>query len=204
MKYIVLLGWMLTAFTLVHAQEEEEVYQEEEEEVEVIPASDKEIGVDLNFSASNFGGTAGLGLKLGFVKQERYIFGPSIRFQQSWSKGIGINGATTGVNSSFSVYGAGGFIHARLANYFFVGAEVEVLSTPFQNGYITGQRVWAPVGLIGGGFSRAFSANFRLNAGIMYDVINNVNSPFRQGYFMKRSNGTYIPVMYRIAFFFPF
>ena len=202
MKYILLIGWMMCAFTLTFAQEEEEY--EDEEDVEVIHGSDKEIGVDLNFSASNFGGTGGLGLKLGFVKQERFIFGPSIRYQYSWSKGIGVNGAITGLNTSFSVYGAGGFVHARLANYFFVGAEVELLSTPFQNGFIAVKRVWAPVGLIGGGFSRAFSENFRLNAGIMYDVINNVNSPFRQGYFMKRSNGTYIPVMYRIAFFFPF
>jgi len=202
MKHVLLIGWMLCACTLVRAQEEDEV--EEEDDVEVIHSSDKEIGVDLNFSASNFGGTGGIGLKLGFVKEERFIFGPSIRYQHSWSKGIGVNGSTTGVNTSFSVYGAGGFIHARLANYFFVGAEAEVLSTPFQNGYIAPNRVWAPVLLIGGGFSRAFSSNFRLNAGIMYDVINNANSPFRQGYFMKRSNGTYIPVMYRIAFFFPF
>ena len=201
MKYVVLIGWMMCAFTFTFAQEEEEY--EDEEDVEVIHGSDKEIGVDLNFSASNFGGTGGLGLKLGFVKQERFIFGPSIRYQYSWSKGA-VNGALTGINTSFSVYGVGGFVHARLANYFFVGAEVELLSTPFQNGFIAPKRVWAPVGLIGGGFSRAFSENFRLNAGIMYDVINSVNSPFRQGYFMKRSNGTYIPVMYRIAFFFPF
>jgi len=203
MKYVVLIGWMMCAFTFTFAQEEEQEF-EEEEDVEVIHSSDKEIGVDLNFSASNFGGTGGLGLKLGFVKQERFIFGPSIRYQHSWSKGVGVNGASTGINTSFSVYGGGGFVHARLANYFFVGAEVELLSTPFQNGYIGVKRVWAPVALVGGGFSRAFSENFRLNAGIMLDVINNVNSPFRQGYFMKRSNGTYIPVMYRIAFFFPF
>ncbi|ASS49043.1 MAG: hypothetical protein A3D31_05070 [Candidatus Fluviicola riflensis] len=184
------------------SQDEEEEYVEEEETEEEIPASSRELGADLNFSASNFGGTGGLGLKLGFIIKEQFIGGPSIRFQQSWSNGLGLNGAQ-GVKSSFAVYGAGGFIHARLLNYFFVGAEVELLSTPFQNGYLMAQRIWVPTALVGGGFSRAFSPNFRLNAGIMYDVINHVNSPFRQGYFMKRANGTYIPVMYRIAFFFP-
>ncbi|MDH4474017.1 MAG: hypothetical protein QE487_15525 [Fluviicola sp.] len=186
----------------VLAQDEEEVIAEEEETEEEMPIHQREIGFDLNFSASNFGGTAGLGLKLGFNIHDQFIAGPSIRFQQSWSNGVGINGGT-GVKSSFSIYGGGAFIHARLLNYFFVGAEVELLSTPFQNGFLMAQRVWVPTALVGGGFSRAFTPNFRLNAGVMYDVINNVNSPFRQGYFMKRANGTYIPVMYRIAFFFP-
>lgn len=197
--YTVLL--VLLSFPVL-AQDEEEVIAEEEETEEEMPVHEREIGFDLNFSASNFGGTAGLGLKLGFNIQEKFIAGPSIRFQQSWSTGVAINGGT-GVNSSFSIYGGGGFIHARLFNYFFVGAEVELLSTPFQNGFLMAQRVWVPTALVGGGFSRAFTPNFRLNAGVMYDVIDNVNSPFRQGYFMKRANGTYIPVMYRIAFFFP-
>lgn len=186
----------------VFSQDEEEVYVEEEETEEEIPVSQREIGADLNFSASNFGGTGGLGLKLGFIVKEQFIAGPSIRFQQSWSTGLGLNGANS-VNTSFSIYGGGGFVHARFYNYFFAGAEIELLSTPFQNGFLTAQRIWVPTALVGGGFSRAFSPNFRLNAGIMYDVINSVNSPFRQGYFMKRANGTYIPVMYRIAFFFP-
>jgi hypothetical protein len=36
-----------------------------------------------------------------------------------------------------------------------------------------------------------------------YDIINNQNSPFRLSYFMKKANGTLIPVIYRIGFFFP-
>lgn len=183
------------------AQEEPEEFDETDDQEEVVPASNRELGFDVNFSASNYGGTAGLGVKLGFVQQEKFIVGPSIRFQQSWSTGLGLNGSTN-VNTSFSIYGGGAFVHARLYNYFFVGAEAEVLSTPFQNGYLMAQRKWVPVVLIGGGFSRAFTPNFRLNAGVMYDVINHADSPFRQGYFMKRSNGTYLPVMYRIAFFF--
>lgn len=185
-----------------YTQEDLEETEEVEDIEDVAPASNREIGFDVNFSASNFGGTAGLGLKLGFIQQEKFIVGPSIRFQQTWSNGLGVNGSNN-VNTSFSIYGGGAFAHARLYNYFFVGAEVEVLSTPFQSGYLMAQRKWVPVALLGGGFSRAFSPNFRLNAGVMYDVINHLDSPFRQGYFMKRSNGTYLPVMYRIAFFFP-
>lgn len=207
MKWFLLLALFVGSVCTTYAQEEIEESEEtmeieNPEEEDIVPASDREVGFDVNFSASNFGGTAGLGVKLGFIQQEKFIFGPSIRFQQTWSNGLGING-NPGVNASFSVYGAGGFVHLRLYNYFFVGAEAELLSTPFQNGFLTTQRKWVPVGLIGGGFSRAFSPNFRLNAGVMFDAINHVDSPFRQGYFMKRSNGTYLPVMYRIAFFFP-
>jgi hypothetical protein len=198
MKYFpaLLTILFLSASASLSAQEEELRSDYEEEEEEPAYVSKNEIGFDLNFSASNFGGTGGLGLKLGFIQQERFIFGPSIRYQHAWSS---FNGIKTG----FSIYGGGGFVHWRLANYFFLGTEIEVLSSPLQYGYITSNRSWVPVALVGGGFSRAFSANFRLNAGIMYDVIDNQNSPLRQGYFMKKTNGVLIPVIYRIAFFFP-
>jgi hypothetical protein len=195
MKYWLFLLLTLTALTL-QAQEDEELqpaYEEEEEPVAVV--STRELGIDLNFSASTFGGTGGLGVKLGFLQGEKFIVGPSIRYQQSWSD---ING----VKAGFAVYGGGGFAHVRLANYFFLGTEIELLSSPLQYSVITTNRKWIPVALAGGGFSRAFTENFRLNAGIMYDLVNHVDSPLRNGYFMKKENGIPIPVIYRIAFFF--
>lgn len=200
MKTFILALLLASASFSAHAQvrepEEEETTVEDPADEELAYVSTKELGLDLNFSASNFGGTGGLGLKLGFIQQKKFIFGPSIRYQHAWSN---FNGVKTG----FSVYGGGGFLHVRLANYFFVGTEIEFLSSPLKGGYITTQRSWVPVALIGGGFSRAFGPNFRLNAGIMYDIINSPNSPLRQGYFMHKTNGVLIPVVYRIAFFFP-
>jgi len=189
-----LLALLLFSSTPLLAQDEETYSETYEEEETRKPTN--EIGIDLNFSASNFGGTGGLGVKFGIPKGDKLILGPSIRYQQAWSN---YNGVKTG----FSIYGGGGFVHVRLANYFFVGMEIEVLSSPLQNGYVTVNRKWIPVALIGGGFSRAFGPNFRLNAGIMYDVVDNPNSPLRQGYFMHKQNGVLIPVIYRIAFFFP-
>lgn len=195
MKYRLCILLTLIAVSL-HAQEDvENVYEEGEEETAKY-VSTHELGADLNFSASSFGGTGGLGLKLGFVQREKIILGPSIRYQQSWSN---INGVKTG----FAVYGGGGFAHVRLVNYFFLGTEIELLSSPLQYTIITQTRKWIPVALVGGGFSRAFTQNFRLNAGIMYDLVNHVDSPLRNGYFMKKENGIPIPVIYRIAFFFP-
>lgn len=195
MKHWIFLLMALVTVSL-HAQEDENLSYDEEEEDDTEYVSKHELGVDLNFSASNFGGTGGVGVKLGFLQGEKFIVGPSIRYQHSWWDNYG-------VKSGFAVYGGGGFAHVRLAGYFFAGAEFEFLSSPLQFTVVTNTRKWIPVALLGGGFSRAFGPNFRLNAGIMYDVINHDDSPLRGGYFMKKENGIPIPVIYRIAFFFP-
>lgn len=158
--------------------------------------STKEIGFDVNFGASNLAGTVGLGLKLGFLKGEKYIFGPSLRYQYSWQN-------FNGIRTNYSIYGGGVFGHVRLYNYFFLGTEIEFLSSPIQNGFYSPIRKFVPVVLIGGGFSKSFGPNFRLNAGIMYDLINDVNSPLRAGYFVRNNLGILQPIIYRIAFFIP-
>lgn len=182
------------------SQEDTELYLHEEEETskkEFTPHN--EIGADVHFSASTVGGTGGLGLKFAIVRNKYVAFGPSARYNYSFYKNAGLTG-------SYSVYGGGAFVHGRFFNYLFAGVEFELLSNPFSNtnGIIAPKRVWVPTALVGFGFSHAFGEeeNFRLNAGIMYDVINNFNSPFRPGYFMKKENGTLIPLIYRIAFFF--
>jgi len=177
-------------------EDEEEITTYEEEEESEQPVSNQELGFDLNFSASNFGGSGGLGLKYGIVKQEKFVFGPSLRYQHSWS-------SFNGYKSGFSVYGGGAFVHVRAYEYLFAGLEFELLSSPIQNGYLTGVRSWVPIVLIGGGFSHSFGQKVRLNAGIMIDAINHINSPLRQGYFMRNKQGVLLPVLYRIAFFFP-
>lgn len=168
--------------------------EEEAEEKKKVP---QEIGVDMNFGASSFGGTFGLGVKYGFISNEKVIAGPSFRYQRTWSNFNGIKGA-------FNIYGAGGFIHYRLYEYFFLGAEAEFISSPFTSGnIISPTNSLVPVALIGGGYSKALSKRFRLNAGIMYDLVNHPNSPLRQGYFMRNKFGVLLPVVYRVAFFIP-
>jgi len=168
----------------------------------------KEIGFDVAFSASSFGGTGGLGLKFGWKYGDYLIFGPSARYQRSWNKNI-----TTGTQGGFNVYGGGGFVHARFYNVFFAGSEFEILRSPYtSNGFLTNNGTWVATWLIGGGFSMEFNEKFRLNAGIMYDVLdvpninnpnnNNPNSPL-QPYVAKKQNGSPIPIIYRIAFFIP-
>lgn len=161
-----------------------------------------EIGVDGTFYASNLGGTFGIGAKYGWKFREYFIAGPSLRYQRSWSQ-IGINTATP-VQTSFNVFGGGGFIHARFFNALFVGAEIEFLRGPYLNGnLLTGQGTWAPTAFIGGGFSMEINETWRANLGIMYDVIDHQNSPLRTQYFMRNAQNVLLPIIYRISFFFP-
>jgi hypothetical protein len=180
------------------SQDDPELYNNDEPETKTEKRGlTKEIGFDINFSAGTMGGSGGLGLKFGFSPNKYLSFGPSVRYQYSYYKNNGLKG-------NYSVYGGGAFVHGRFFNYLFAGLEFEMLSSPFVNGFMSPKRKWVPTALLGFGFSHAFGENetFRLNAGIMYDIIDNKNSPFRPGYFMRKENGALIPVVYRIAFFF--
>lgn len=188
------------------SQEEEDFETEEKAPVTGFQYNGSEIGVDLAFSASTFGGNFGLGLKYGVKLGEYVIVGPSVRYERLWSKN-----ALVGVGGSANVYGGGAFIHARFFNALFLGAEYEHLKSPFNpSGFVNGTESssWAPTLFVGGGFSMSFNERIRLNAGIMYDLINAVNSPFRNSYSFKVTdeNGNiqrYLPIIYRVAFFFP-
>ena len=195
MKYLFYLLILLTPLSLLAQEDEERTYEEDETENVSEDFSTKELGIDLNLSASTLGGTGGVGLKLGFLPEQYLVVGPSIRYQHSWSS---LNGVKTG----FSVYGGGAFAHLRAYKYLFAGLEIEMLSSPIQNGYLSTQRSWVPVVLVGGGFSGALGPYVRLNAGVMIDVVDHQNSPLRQGYFLRNKQGVLLPVLYRVAFFF--
>jgi hypothetical protein len=156
-----------------------------------------EVGIDGYFGASTNGGSFSIGAKYGLKPNEKFIYGPSVRFQRNWS-----NNTFTGVNGAYNVYGFGLFAHGRFANVLFAGAEFEFMRSPFNNSVVGGGPTWTPSLFLGGGYSQEFNEKFRINAGVMYDVINHVNSPFRQGYFMRNSKQVLIPLMYRITFFF--
>lgn len=158
-----------------------------------------ELGLDGFLSFSSFGGSGGIGARYGFIVKEDLIVGPMVRYQRYWSNNLGTN-QTYG----FNAYGVGGFIHKRIGNILFLGAELEFMRSPISTyGTINGSGQVTTACFAGGGYSQEFSSGIRINAGLFYDLVNNPNSPFRNGYFMKRTNGSYIPAIYRICFFFP-
>ena len=158
-----------------------------------------EIGFDGYFGASTNGGSFTLGAKYGFKLKEYFLVGPSVRYQRTWTKNV-----TTGSQGAYNVFGGGVFGHARFFNALFVGAEFEMMRTPFVIQTTSGQtKNWIPTLFVGGGYAQEFNGKFRINAGIMYDVINNLGSPFRNSYFLRNSQNKLLPVIYRIAFFIP-
>lgn len=157
-----------------------------------------EFGIDGFVGASTNGGSFSVGAKYGMKFKENFIAGPSLRLQRNWS-----NNVVSGIKNAYNVFGVGGFVHGRFANVLFAGAEFELMRTPFGTQFtVANGPSWSPSLFLGGGYSQEFNESFRINAGIMYDVINHKNSPFRQGYFMRNAQGAFLPLIYRITFFF--
>ena len=166
----------------------------------------QELGVEGFFGASNQSGSFGIGPKFGFVLNENIAIGPSFRIQRNWSNLLG---------NSFSqtVYGGGAFAHIRYKSNgkstVFGAVEFEYLRSPFvdinfQN--VTSKK-WAPTLFLGGGFLVRVNNVIGINAGILYDVINADNSPFRSSYFFKQKNQAGVvtkiyPLIYRLTFLF--
>lgn len=155
-----------------------------------------ELGFDGYANGSNFGGSFGIGIKYGFIKNKNILLGPSLRIQRSWSNYYGIN-------YGFLIYGGGVFMHYRIQNVFFLGGEFEMLNSPLNYTGVFTTKKWVPTFFVGGGYSHAFKSGIRLNCGVFYDILDQVNSPFRTSYKLKRANGTLIPVIYRIGLFIP-
>ena len=168
-----------------------------------------EIGVEIQAASfSTHGGTVGGALKYAYVLDDAIAFGPSFRYQYNWSKNTYL-----GTEGSSYTIGGGGFFHYRFLEWFFLGTEIEVLRNPFR--YYHPEKKWKLTAFVGGGIAKDFGPVV-LNVGILYDIVDAVRdpyttnqSPLSRGYFLKVSNpekpnyGKYIPLIYRIAFFFP-
>ena len=191
-----------------YAQDDEFYDEPEEDNKREYPGvfQGSEIGADIAFSAGSNGGNVGLGLKYGAKFGKYIIAGPSVRYDLTWIKNQ--QGTASGQNGKYSVYGGGAYIHGRFFNALFIGAEFEYLRSPYDKTGLFIQPTWAPTLFLGGGFSMEFNEKIRLNAGIMYDVINAENSPFRKSYSIQRKTAEgqsagYLPIIYRIAIFIP-
>jgi len=171
-----------------------------------IDVTSQELGIEGYFGASNQGGSFGIGPKFGFILNENIAVGPSFRIQRNWSNLLG---------NSFSqtVYGGGAFAHIRYKSKgkstVFGAVEFEYLRSPFVDINFQNEtaKKWAPTLFIGGGFLVRLNKVVGINAGILYDVINADNSPFRSSYFFKQKNQAGVitkiyPLIYRLTFLF--
>ena len=164
-----------------------------------------EIGIDGSLSGSSLGGAAGCGIKFGFKTTENFIFGPSIRFNKAWS-----TPSYTTQKFSYTNWGGGFFAHGRYGNVVFGGVEAEVIQN--KNIFVDTSAIFKkriPTIFICGGFSKEFNGFVRLNFGLYYDLINSLNSPYRNAYMITIKDPQTgqivrrLPMIYRITFFFP-
>ncbi len=174
-----------------------------------VQITSQELGIEGYFGASNQNGSFGIGPKYGFVLNENYVVGPSIRIQRNWSNVLGNSFGQT-------IYGGGVFAHARYAtkgkSTVYGALEFEYLRSPFNflNNQQLGSeatKIWAPTLFLGGGFLIRVNNVIGINAGILYDVINADNSPFRSSYPFKIKNEAgqitkILPIIYRLTFLF--
>lgn len=169
-----------------------------------------EIGAEIQAASfSNLGGSIGGSAKFAIVEDETVAFGPSVRYQYFWS-----NNTFTGLSANASTFGGGGFLHYRFMDWFYLGSEIEVLRNPFVT--IQPDKKWTLTAFFGGGISREWEW-VRFNFGILFDAVDALKdplstnpSPLRRDYFIKRQNpttepgqGAYLPIIYRVTFFFP-
>ena len=173
-----------------------------------------EIGVEIgatNFGT--FGGSVGGAIRAGLAEdhQEALAFGIMIRYHHFWNKNN-----FTGMGGSGSLFGGGAYMHYRFFEWLFVGAELEYVRNPFvipPSPGVTPRR-WEAAGFLAAGAHKDFDW-VKLNLGVQYDVIDALRdplrpSPFRNQYFIRLSNpaqpgagGEYLPIIYRLTFFFP-
>ena len=168
------------------------IAQEDNDAATTLPP--QEVGLDGFFSS----GTFALGLKYGFKfgKDEKFITGPSLRIQRSWSNYLG-------QKYSYNILGLGAFFHARFYNALFLGTEIEFLNSPINYNVLQPPKNFIPVVFVGGGYSQFFETGFRVNVGVFYDLVNNFNSPYFPFYTTRKENNVVIPVLYRLAIFIP-
>lgn len=156
-----------------------------------------EVGLDGAVHASTIGGNYTYGFKPTFALLNEVAIGPSFRQIHYYSNYNGISGKA-------NIYGFGIFVHYRYLNTLFCGIETEIFKIPYNIQSIQNQtKNWVPTLFLGGGFSKEYKEKIRLNLGVYYDLINNLNSPLRASYVMKNSLNQYIPIIYRFAVYIP-
>jgi hypothetical protein len=198
MKKMWILLLLLTSFAWAQDDEETVAFDG------VVP----EIGLDGYFSAGNQGGNLGAGLKIGFKgsSESQVIGGVSLRMFRSWS-----TGNITGIPASYTIYGPGVWCHVRFQNVLYLGGEFEALKVPGNYFYTTAgaNQKWIPTLFLGGGYSKSWNEKIRLNLGIFYDIINNLDNPYRKSYLTKKKvgptgqAGALIPILYRVELMIP-
>ncbi|MCT4579860.1 MAG: hypothetical protein N4A35_00460 [Flavobacteriales bacterium] len=150
------------------------------------------------------GGNFGFNISNGLMYLE---LAPILGYKVSDNFSTGISGkylywGPTNSNSpflSYKYYGGGLFGRYRISPSILASAEYELLNVqdlnPNSGSY--GERTFSNVFLLGAGYSNEIANNLNVQLFLLYDVIDDPNSPYRYNYIFG-PNG--VPVIYRIGF----
>ena len=120
---------------------------------------------------------------------------------QQFSLGLGTKYIYIGskqANLKYSVYGGNLFSRYKFTESLYAHAEFEVLRAYNldPNSIFQGDRATVPMLFAGAGYNYSIGGTVNLQIMLLYDIINNVNSPY-QGNFMFGALGP--PIIYRIG-----
>ncbi|MFV0590587.1 MAG: hypothetical protein ACK5M7_04320 [Draconibacterium sp.] len=84
----------------------------------------------------------------------------------------------SGYDYSATNYGASAFTRYRFVPQLYGHLEFSMMNYEFQNYMGKNSRDWVPFLFVGGGFSQPISKNTWINAQLLFDVIQDENSPY--------------------------
>ncbi len=150
------------------------------------------------------GGSGGFGISSGIL----YLaISPMVGYKitDQWSAGVSARYVYYGPSStnsyiqSFKYYGAGMFTRYQFTPSLLGTIEYERLNVqninPISSDY--GKRVWANVLMVGGAYTASISQNIKAQIFLLYDLIDDPNSPYRYNYIFSGPNG--LPIIYRVG-----
>ncbi len=121
-----------------------------------------------------FGSYTAVGIEplIGYKINPRLSLGTIVTYEYIRDNGY------SGYNYKASNYGASIFARYRVIQQFYLHSEFKEMN--YDSYYLMGQnnRIWVPFLLVGGGYSQPISQNIWMNTQILFDVLQNENSPY--------------------------
>lgn len=188
-----LLFFFLVALANIRAQESND-YVNENLSQKSPPFKDRlYTGGNFGFNISNGLVYVEIAPMLGYKVTEEFSAGISAKYMYWGAVNNSVN------FQSYKYYGGGIFGRYKITESILATAEYELLNVedlnPNSGSY--GERTFSNVLLLGGGYRNEIANNVHLQLFLLYDVIDDPNSPYRYNYLFG-PNG--IPVIYRIGF----
>ncbi|MCK3684400.1 hypothetical protein [Maribellus sp. YY47] len=170
MKTLFLTLAMLSAFIVAFGQNYTSAQKRGEGQSEDYSPSKVYYGGGLNLT---FGSITEVGISplVGYKATPQFSVGSQLTYQY-------FRYDRAGYDYSATNYGGSLFSRYRFVPQLYGHVEFSMMNYEFQSVYTGSNRDWVPFLFVGGGFSQPISKNTWINAQLLFDVIQDENSPF--------------------------